>query len=166
MTDLAQPGRTRIGHVASGLLWRLASPPQRQIRSRSVALYLGTVVLRLAGAGLLIWVAAIHLDLWSQGYRQIPTNGPLFLADAIAGFALAAVLVVWPRALAGLLGTGYTALTLAALIISVNVGLFGFQESIDASFATEAILLESIGTVVLLAWSVIVLRAQPKRTSR
>ena len=119
-------------------------------------------VLHLAGAGLLVWVAAIHVDLWSEGYRHIPTNGPLFLADAIGGFALAAMLLVWPRPLAGLLGTGFMVSTLAALILSINVGLFGFQESIRASFVVESILLESIGAGALLAWTVIVLRVQPK----
>jgi hypothetical protein len=63
--------------------------------------------------------------------------------------------------LAGLLGTGFLAATLAALLISINVGLFGFQESIRAPFVIETILLESIGGVILLAWSVIVLRAEP-----
>lgn len=158
-------GRSRIGQLGLGLLRRLTLPPERQIGSKPVALYLATVALRLTGAALLIWVAAIHLDLWSQGYRQLPTNGPLFLADAIGGFALAAILLVWPRALAGLLGTGFMVSTLGALIISINVGLFGFQESIDASFVTETILLESIGALLLLAWTVIVLRAQPRRRS-
>jgi hypothetical protein len=123
---------------------------------------LGAVVLRLVGIGLLIWVAAIHLDLWAEGYRQIPTDGPLFLLNAIGGFALAAIFLVWPRALAGLLGIGYMAVTLAALIVSSNIGLFGYQESIDASFVIESILLESIGALTLLIWTVIVLRVQPK----
>ncbi len=130
-----------------------------------MAVYLCMVVLRLAAAGLVVWVAAIHLDLWSEGYRHIPTDGPLFLADAIAGFVLAALLLVWPRPLAGLLGAGFMASTLAALILSINVGLFGFQESIRASFVVESILLESLGVVALLAWTIIVLQAQPKRTS-
>ena len=110
-------------------------------------------------------MAAIHLHLWSEGYRHIPTNGPLFLADAIAGFLLASLLLVWPRPLAGLLGAGFMASTLAALIVSINVGLFGFQESIRASFVVESILLESLGAVVLLAWTVIVLQAQPQPRS-
>jgi hypothetical protein len=124
-----------------------------------VARYLGVVGLRLVGAGLLVWVADIHLDIWMQGYRQIPTDGPLFLANAIGGFALASILVVWPRGLTGLLGIGYMATTLAALLVSINVGLFGFQESIDASFVTESILLESIGILIVVVWTVIVLRA-------
>jgi hypothetical protein len=123
------------------------------------------VVIRLAGAGLVVWVAAIHLDLWSEGYRHIPTDGPLFLADAIGGLVLAALLVVWPLPLAGLLGAGFLASTLVALIFSINVGLIGFQEPIRASFVVESILLESVGAVALLAWTIIVLQAQPKRTS-
>lgn len=159
----------RVAHLAIALIRRTASRPQSQIGSRHgavyLAVYLSTIVLRLAGAGLLVWVAAIHLDLWSEGYRHIPTDGPLFLADAIGGFALAALLLAWPRPLAGLLGTGFMASTLAALILSINVGLFGFQESIRASFVVESILLESIGAVALLAWTVIVLQAQPNRSS-
>jgi hypothetical protein len=142
---------------------RPPSPLRTQIRPTFVAIYLavyvGAVVLRLAGTGLIIWVGAIHLHLWSEGYRNLPTNGPLFLADAIGGFILAAILLVWPRPLAGLLGTGFMAATLGALIISINVGLFGFQESIHAAFVVESILLESIGGVVLLAWTVITLHA-------
>jgi hypothetical protein len=155
--------RSRIALLAITLTKRTESPPRPQIKFRFLAVYLGvyigTVLLRLAGIGLLIWVAAIHLHLWSEGYRHIPTTGPLFLTDAIAGFVLAAVLFVWPRALVGLLGTGFMAATLAALIVSINVGLFGFHESIHASFVVESILLESIGAITLLAWTVIVLRA-------
>jgi hypothetical protein len=145
---------------------RPPSPLRPQIKLRFAAVYLlvyiGTVALRLAGTGLLIWVGAIHLHLWSEGYRHLPTNGPLFLVDAIGGFILAAILLVWPRPLAGLLGTGFMAATLGALIVSINVGLFGFQESIHAAFVVESILLESIGGLVLLAWTVISLQALPR----
>ena len=156
-------------HRAIVFLRRLTSPPRRQAGSRHgavyVTVYLITVALRLAGAGLLVWVAAIHLHLWSEGYRHIATDGPLFLADAIGGFALAAIFLAWPRPLVGLLGTGFMVSTLAGLILSINVGLFGFQESIRASFVVESILLESIGSVVLLAWTFIALQAQPKPSS-
>jgi hypothetical protein len=154
-----------MAQLAISLIQRPASSPRPQIRCRFVAVYLavyiGTILLRLADIGLLVWVAAIHLHLWSEGYRHLPTNGPLFLVDAIAGFVLAATLLVWPRALIGLLGTGFMAATLVALIISINVGLFGFQESIHASFVVQSILLESIGAFTLLAWTVIVLGAHP-----
>ena len=83
------------------------------------------------------WIGYIHLHLWAEGYRQIPTDGPLFLLDAVAGFALAAALLAWPRPLAGLVAAGYTAATLGALLISLSVGLFGFRESISASYVTQ-----------------------------
>jgi hypothetical protein len=118
--------------------------------------FLATLVLRLVGVGLLTWVAVIHLHLWTEGYRDIPTVGPLFLADAVGGFVLAAVLLVWPRPLAGLLGAGFMISTLGGLILSLNFSLFGFRESSGASFVTETIILESVGAVALLAWSVAV----------
>jgi hypothetical protein len=89
----------------------------------------------------------------SEGYRHIPTVGPLFLADAIAGFGLAALLVVWPSPLAGLVGAGFMVSTLAGLILSINIGLFGFQESLGASFVVQSIVLESVGAAGLLAWA-------------
>jgi hypothetical protein len=110
-------------------------------------------VLRLVCAGLLIWVAVIHLHLWTEGYRDIPTVGPLFIADAVGGFLLAAVLLVWPRPLAGLLGAGFMISTLGGLIVSLNFGLFGFRESTEASFVIETIILESVGALALLAWT-------------
>jgi hypothetical protein len=66
---------------------------------------------------------------------------------------LSAVLLVWPRPVAGLLGAGFMASTLAGLIVSINFGLFGFRESSKASFVVETIILESVGAVALLAWT-------------
>ena len=48
-----------------------------------------TVLLRVAGAGLLIAAGAIHLDLYLTGYRTIPVIGWLFLLQVIAAFGLA-----------------------------------------------------------------------------
>ena len=93
--------------------------------------FFAALILRLVCAGLLIWAAAIRLLLWTEGYRDIPT---VRLADAIVGFVLAAVLLVWPRPLAGLLGAGFMISTLGGLIVSLNFGLFGFRESPGASF--------------------------------
>src|SRR6202046_5014083 len=64
------------------------------------------VLLRVAGSGLLIATAAIHLDLYLTGYRTIPTIGWLFLLQVIAAFALGlAVLAIPGRlVLAGRLG--------------------------------------------------------------
>src|SRR5580700_9880420 len=86
------------------------------------------LLLRLACVALLAWIGYIHLHLWAEGYRQIPTDGPLFLLDAVAGFALAAALLAWPRPLAGLAAAGYIVSDIGALLISLTVGLFGFKE--------------------------------------
>ena len=133
------------------LIQKLASPRRPRFQTRPG--FLAALVFRIACAGLLVWVGAVHLHLWSEGYREIPTIGPLFLADAVGGFVLAALLLVWGRPLAGLLAAGFMVSTLAGLILSINVGLFGFQESLEASFVVESILLESIGAAAVLAWA-------------
>jgi hypothetical protein len=135
---------------------QMESLRRHEMRAHYGPALLAALMLRLVCAGLLIWVAAIHVHLWSEGYRDIPTVGTLFLADAAAGFVLAAVLVLWPRPLAGLLGMGFMISTLGGLIISLNFGLLGFRESSGASFVIETIILESVGAVALLAWSVAV----------
>jgi hypothetical protein len=142
------------------LLWQLASPrrPKAAGRDGRTAVAL---LLRLGCVALLTWIGYIHLHLWQEGYSQIPTNGPLFLLDAVAGFGLAAVLLVWPRPLAGLLAAGYSAATLGALIISLGVGLFGFQESISASFVTESLIIESIAVFGLTCWTILVVASRP-----
>jgi hypothetical protein len=140
-------------------LRRLASPNRPEAPGRGGRPVL--TLLRLGCVALLAWIGYIHLHLWQEGYRHLPTNGPLFLVDALAGFVLAAVLLTWPRPLAGLLAAGYTASTLGALIISLSVGLFGFKESISASYVTETLTIESITTLALIIWTVFV-TATPK----
>ena len=149
---MTEPTAFRLRQLASA---RKPTAPGRG--GRRVA----ALLLRLGCVALLTWIGYIHLHLWLEGYRQIPTNGPLFLLDAVAGFALAAVLLVWPRPLAGLLAAGYTAATLGALIISLSAGLFGFRESISASFVTESLTVESITVLGLISWTILVAALRP-----
>lgn len=121
--------------------------------------YIVALVLRMASVGLLAWIGAVHWVLWHDGYRYIHIDGPFFLVDAIAAVLLAVVLLAWPRPLIGLLSAGFTASTILALVISLSVGLFGFHEQIQASYVVEALVLESVALVVLLAWTVIAARA-------
>ena len=91
-------------------------------------------ILRVAGSGLLIATAAIHLDLYLTGYRTIPTIGWLFLLQIIAAFGLGlAVLaipsrLVTPSRLAAGAGAGFALATLGGYLLSVWTGLFGFKE--------------------------------------
>jgi hypothetical protein len=140
-------------------LRQLASPRKPKAPGRGGMVV--ALLLRLGCVALLAWIGYVHLHLWQEGYRQIPTNGPLFLLDAVAGFALAAVLLIWPRPLAGLLAAGYTCATLGALIISLTAGLFGFRESISASFVTESLTIESITALALISWTILVAALQP-----
>src|ERR1700756_2468069 len=92
------------------------------------------VILRVAGSGLLIAAAAIHLDLYLTGYRTIPTIGWLFLLQVIAAFGLGlAVLaipsrLVTPSRVAAAAGAGFALATLGGYLLSVWTGLFGFKE--------------------------------------
>jgi hypothetical protein len=146
--------------TTSTALWlrRLTSPrrppPPARGGRRAAAL-----LLRLACVGLLAWIGYLHLHLWLEGYRQIPTDGPLFLLDALAGFALAALLLAWAAPLTGLAAAGYAAATLGALLVSLTVGLFGFRESISASYVTQSLALEAITVLALLSWTLLVTAA-------
>jgi hypothetical protein len=87
-------------------------------------------LLAVVGAALLVWSAVIHLQLWSDGYRDISVIGPLFLIQGIASIAL-----------------------------SAGVGLFGYQESPAVPYAETSLAVEFTGAAVLVAAAVIVLIA-------
>jgi hypothetical protein len=122
-------------------------------------------VLRILGAGLLAAMGWIHLDLWTQGYRSIDVIGPAFLLNTIAGFGLAVLLLVTPRPLVGwvaALGALTAAGTLAGLLLSTTVGLFGFTESTAAALWWESFWIEVTAVVVLTA--LFLLAARRRRT--
>jgi hypothetical protein len=118
-------------------------------------------VLRLVGAGLLVAMAWIHLHLWLDGYRTIDVVGPGFLLNTIAGFGLAALLLVTPRLLVGwvaVLGALTAAGTLAGLLLATTVGLFGFVESTTAALWWESFWVEVAAVVVLAGLAALTLR--------
>jgi hypothetical protein len=109
---------------------------------------------RAVTAGLLIWIAVIHLHLWSSGYRHIHVIGLLFLANFIGAVVLALAVLAAPRRLLALAEVGAAALaagTLAGLIVSVEVGLFGFKDSFSAPYAKESLVVEAVTIVAALA---------------
>ena len=84
--------------------------------------------LRITGAGLLAATAAIHLDLYLTGYKNIPTIGWLFLLQVIAGFALAILVLATGNRVVAALGAGFAVATLGGYLLSIWFGLFGFKE--------------------------------------
>ena len=96
----------------------------------------------------------IHLDLWWDGYRTIDVIGPAYLLNAIAGFGLAALLLVTPRPLVpwvAVLGALTAAGTLAGLLLSTTVGLLGFRKSAASTLWWESFWVEVAAVVVLAA---------------
>ncbi len=115
----------------------------------------GRLVIALCWAGslLLIISALIHLHLWAGGYRHIPTVGPLFLLQGITGIALALVVIVSRHPLAMMGGALFALGTLGGLVLSIEVGLFGFKDSLSAPYATLSVVVESAALVILgIAW--------------
>jgi hypothetical protein len=127
----------------------------RRRRRRSGALIW---VLRPLGAALLLAIAGIHLYLWSQGYDGIDVIGSAFLLQAVFGIGGAALLLVTPQRWlpwVAALGAAFAAGSLAALLISTTVGLFGFVETTTATLWWETLWVELAAIVVLGALVVV-----------
>ena len=88
-----------------------------------------SLLLRLLGAALVAVGGAIHYDLWTGGYRGIPSIGPLFLLNAGASALVAAALVATGRRLVLLAAALLSVASLTALVASRTVGLLGFFET-------------------------------------
>jgi hypothetical protein len=104
------------------------------------------------GGVLLIWSAYIHFHLWNEadGYRSIPTIGPLFLLQSITGLVIGIGVVAVRRVWAAVIGMGFALTTLGGFLLSVGHGLFGFKDSWLAPFAKQAFTIELLVAVVLI----------------
>jgi hypothetical protein len=119
------------------------------------------LALAVTGAAFLVWSAVIHLMLWSDGYKDISVIGPLFLVQAIVCIVLALAIVAlrWLALLAAGAVTGVA--TAAGLLLSVNVGLFGYTESLSVPYATLSLAVEFTAAFVLLVAACVLALAQP-----
>jgi hypothetical protein len=138
----------------------LASPHHRKTGRSWLDLL--ALSLRLTAVALLSGIIWIHLHLWQLGYRHIPTIGPLFLAGALSSLGVTAVLLLRPSRLVGLLAFALDTALLVSLIASINIGLFGFQESLNGPFVVESIALEATAAAALLLWVVVDLAAESR----
>jgi hypothetical protein len=147
---LEAPARTRPNIVA--LL--VAGGPTNGLVTNLV-LWVGSVLMILS--------ALIHLHLWMTGYQHIPTIGPLFLLQVIAGIAIALGSGVIRRVWAALVALGFVASTIGGFLLSVTVGLFGFKDSWSAPYAQMAFGIEIAALVVLAVGGGLCLRRAAKR---
>lgn len=109
-------------------------------------------VLILLGAADTVLAGLIHLKLWggSTGYHVIPTIGPLFLVQAIAGVAIGLATAVSRRLFFVLAAAGLMAGTALGLFITIQHGLFGFRETWGAPWVKFTFWQEVAAVVVLL----------------
>ena len=106
------------------------------------------------GALLVATSAVIHLHLWSDGYRHIPTIGPLFLAQGVVGLGLALALVVTRRVLVVAAAVGYMLASIGALVVSDVHGLFGLRDTLAVPYARSSLVVEIAGSGVLVLCAV------------
>src|SRR6202042_300906 len=137
----ARPSYSR--HIRRTLRYTFVGPLGSAATRAAITLSL------VAGSVLLASSGVIHLQLWATGYRTIPTIGPLFLLQGIAGVLLAVVLLLWRRLLVVVAGAGFMVATIGGLLVSVKFGLFGFMDTFAAPYAGLSVVLESAGAVVL-----------------
>ncbi|HEX5289047.1 MAG TPA: hypothetical protein VFX25_09260 [Streptosporangiaceae bacterium] len=117
--------------------------------NHGITLQLG---LRISGAVLLAVSAGIHLDLYLTGYRKIPTIGWLFLMQVIVGFILTIAALVTRSRLAAAASAALALSTLAAYLLAVWIGLFGFKEiRTRAGLAAGLIEVAAFATLALAA---------------
>lgn len=123
--------------------------------------YLSTVGV-LAGAGLVVATASIHLHLWLNGYRHVPRLGTLFLAQAISGLVGGPVIAVTRHLFVVLAGAAYMAASAGGLILSATVGFVGIHDSLGVPWASASLGVELAGFVVFIAaGATLVARRQP-----
>jgi hypothetical protein len=110
---------------------------------------------------MLLVMGAIHLYLVFDGVGGL--LGKLFVLNVIGALVLAiAVMVLRGRllSLATVLSLLFMAGTLLALVLALTVGLFGIHEVVGFTLVRTTLVVESIGTIILAATAVQVLRSR------
>ncbi|MEY9927563.1 hypothetical protein ABH926_002197 [Catenulispora sp. GP43] len=108
--------------------------------------------LRVALAATLAASGYIHAQLYVSGYRFIHVVGVLFLLQASASFALAALLLVGGPVYIRIAAAGAAAGALGGFAASRTVGVFGFTErGWQPSPQSLVSVLVEVATLLLLA---------------
>jgi hypothetical protein len=154
--------------VRAGRPWWLGLLLARGPRYRSTVARMAVTLPLFGGAVVTLYSGYIHLYLWGRQpypYSAIATIGPLFLLQGIVGILLGVLVVATRRLFAVLLAAGFLVVSVAALVIDVEVGMFGFQDSWSVPYATSTLYWEIVGAVLLLiaaaavAWPAVAARS-------
>jgi hypothetical protein len=137
---------------------------------------------RTLGALALLVVGGVHFQQYYYGfYSAIPTIGPLFLVNAVAGTTLGLFLLspVRPRGrtgilldeLAALVGLAVGAGAFMGLLVSEHTSLFGFREhgyrfAIVLALASEAVVMVTLALFLIGAVRQARLGGPPYRRAR
>ena len=140
-------------------------PQIRQSLSRQHGTGALELVLVAAGAVTIVVSAVVHLYLWGKadGYRAVPTVGPLFLIQGIAGCLLGPAMLIFRRVITDAGGAAYMAMSLGALYLSINGGLFGFDETLNAPWVKFLLADEIVGLVACSTAAAITLASGSRR---
>jgi hypothetical protein len=110
----------------------------------------------------LLAMGGIHLYLVLHGVRGV--LGALFVMNVIGAFVLAIAMIVLRRRLlllACVLSLLFMVGTLLALVLALTLGLFGIHETLHFQLVPTTLVVESVGTVIL-----VVTTAQVRRLHR
>ena len=131
----------------------------------SRAARLAVLALAATGAGFLVWSGVIHLMLWSDGYKDISVIGPLFLVQGIVSIILGVVIVAFRWLALLVAGAVAGVATAVGLLLSVYVGLFGYQESLSVPYGDLSLAVEFTAAFVLLVGVGVLALAAPVRAA-
>ncbi|MEZ0091877.1 hypothetical protein [Streptacidiphilus sp. EB129] len=111
-----------------------------------------TIALRTALAATLAASGYIHAQLYITGYRYIHVIGVMFLLQASASFAIAALLLIGDPPLIRLAAAGAAGGALTGFAASRTTGVFGFVErGLQPSPQSLQSILVETATLLLLA---------------
>jgi hypothetical protein len=82
----------------------------------------------LVAGGVLV-SAAVHLELWAEGMRDVAVVGPAFLLNAVGGLVVALAVLFWEHWLPLAAAVAFGLATLGAFVLSATAGLFGVHET-------------------------------------
>ncbi len=117
------------------------------------------IVWQALSALLLLVMGGIHLYLVLNGVGGM--LGVLFVLNAVGALVLAIAIVVLRRQallVASVLSLLFMVGTLLALVLALTIGLFGIRETLDFQLVPTTLVVESIGTIVLVVTTALVFR--------